>query len=159
MDRRQSARTALVLALVGLPARVATAQPACRIEGTWELVSVTVDGKEEPLAGYQQRKVVGGGRFMWLGQAARRDTLPMRTAFDSLRATSMAGGAGTFTLLGNTYTEKLEYFVDPSLLGRSMRATCRTEGDRWIHSFTVPIDTLASKAPRQQVVEVWRRLP
>jgi hypothetical protein len=159
MDRRQLAGTALSLALVAFPARGATAQPPCRVEGTWDLVSVTVDGKDEPLAGYQQRKVVGGGRFMWLGQAARRDTLPMRTALDSMRATSMAGGAGTFTLVGNAYTEKLDYFLDPSLLGHSMRATCRTEGDRWTHSFTTPFDTVTSKAPRQQVVELWRRVP
>jgi hypothetical protein len=129
------------------------------VEGTWDLVSVTVDGKPMPLGGHQQRKVVGGGRFMWLGQAARRDTLPMRTALDTLRATSIAGGAGTFTLAGDTYTERLEYFSDPSLLGQSLRATCRTEGDRWHHAFMVPWGAASSTTPRQRVEEVWRRLP
>jgi hypothetical protein len=171
---------ALALAAVGLLASPARAQTdtarhrsgtspsaarrpgpsaTCPVQGTWELVAQTVDGKAQPLTGYQQRKIVAGGHFMWLGQNRGRDTLPMRTALDTLLATRMAGGAGTFTLVGNRYTERLEYFSDARLLGQSVPGMCRVLDGQWFHSFSVPFDTTAGPGPFHRVVEVWRRVP
>jgi len=131
----------------------------CPVEGTWDLVAQTVDGKAQSLAGYQQRKMVSGGYFMWLGQNRQRDTLPMRTALDTLRATRMSGGAGTFTVAGNRYTEHLEYFSDAHQLGKSVPGNCRVLGGQWFHSFPVPFDTTAGPGPIHHVVEIWRRVP
>src|SRR3712207_4827528 len=54
--------------------------PECEVIGVWELVGVKNNGSPVPMAGWAQRKVVTRGQFMWLGQAARRDTLPLKTA-------------------------------------------------------------------------------
>jgi hypothetical protein len=123
---------------------------ACRVEGVWELVSITSGGQEEPLRGYRQRKIVSRGHYMWVGADAKRDTITLRTSTDSLRAFRVAGGTGAYRVDGNTYTEQLEIFVDPTIEGRPFSATCRTEGDRWYHSFM-------SDSTRP-TVEVWRRI-
>ena len=141
-----------------LRAQAKPGAPACRVEGVWELVSTTYNGQEMPRPGYSQRKVVARGHFMWLGEDAGRDTIPLRTASDSLRAFRVAGGAGTYTLAGNVYTERLEYFYDGRLVGHSVQATCRTEGDRWYHSFTPPTMSTAGSEPSARLEEVWRRI-
>ena len=131
----------------------------CPVEGTWDLVAQTIDGKAQQLAGYQQRKMVSGRYFMWLGQDRRRDTLPLRTALYTLRARRVSGGAGTFTVEGNRYTEHLEYFSDAHQIGQSVPGTCRVLGGQWFHSFPVPFDTVAGPKPIRHVVEIWRRVP
>jgi hypothetical protein len=136
------------------------AQPAasCPVKGVWDIVSVSMDGKDQPLAGYTQRKILTARHYMWLGQAAKRDTLPLRTEADTLRAYQTPGGAGTYTTTDSTYTERLDYFVVPSLVGTSVTAKCRVDGDRWTHSFTDPFDTTAARGPVHRIVEVWRRV-
>jgi len=130
----------------------------CQVRGVWKLISMSQDGKDQPLAGYEQMKVVTARHFMWLGQAAKRDTLPLKTELDTLRAYQVAGGAGTYTTSGNSYVEHLNMFIVPSWVGTSFRATCRIEGSRWYHSFTMPIDTTAGSGPYQHIVEVWQRV-
>ena len=130
----------------------------CPLRGVWELVSVSQNGKDQPLAGSRAMKVLTDRHFMFIGQAARRDTLPLKTAMDTLRAYQISGGAGTYTTSGTTYIEHLDIFVIPSWIGTSFRATCRIEGDLWYHSFTDPSDTTAGPGPYQQFIEVWRRL-
>lgn len=130
----------------------------CPVRGAWELVSVSQDGKDQPLAGYRTMKLLTDRHFMFVGQAARRDTLPLKTAMDTLRAYQISGGAGTYTTSGNTYIEHLDLFVIPSWIGTSFRATCRIEGDLWYHSFTDPNDTTAGPGPYQHFIEVWRRI-
>jgi hypothetical protein len=131
----------------------------CRVVGLWELVSVSTDGKDEPLNGYRQRKMVTPTHFMWIGEDAKRDTLPLVTPTDSLRVYRVMGGSGTYTTAGDRYTERLDYFIDPSGLGKSVTATCRVDGDRWYHGFTTPWDTTATpREPTHHVAEVWRRI-
>jgi hypothetical protein len=146
--------------LVGTGARARDTGPegVCRLRGVWELVSVTTDGKDQPLNGYKGMKMLSEKHFMFVGQAARRDTLPLRTELDTLRAYQIPGGAGTYTTSGNRYIERLDYFVIPSWIGTSFTATCRVEGDRWYHSFTDPNDTTTARSPVQHIVEVWRRV-
>src|SRR5436305_5078607 len=85
----------------------------CRVRGVWELVSVSQNGKDQPLAGYRGMKVLTDRHFMFVGQAAKRDTLPLKTELDTLRAYQMSGGAGTYTTSGTTYIEHIEIFVIP----------------------------------------------
>ena len=145
------------------PAAVAAAASTgapCRVEGTWELVSVSVDGKARVLSGYQQRKMLANGRFMWLGQSARRDTIVLRTVADTLRAQQVTGGSGTYGLgPGGRYSERLDYFYDPHGIGQTVPATCKVEGDWWTHGFTVPFDTTNAVGKIQRIVEVWQRVP
>src|SRR5256885_2783685 len=69
----------------------------CRVRGVWELVSVSQNGKDQPLAGYRGMKVLTDRHFMFVGQAAKRDTLPLKTELDTLRAYQMSGGGGSCT--------------------------------------------------------------
>ena len=125
----------------------------CRLKGVWEMVAVTNNGKDAPLNGYRQMKVVTGRHFMWIGEDPKRDTLPLKTGVDTLRAYIIGGGAGTYSVTGDKYVEQIEFFNDPQFIGKPWNATCRVEGERWYHSFTVPNDTSVTK-----VVEVWRRV-
>ena len=89
---------------------------------------------------------------MWLWQANRRDTLPLKTPADSLLYYRVAGGSGTYTLNGDSYVEHIDYFVDPAYVGKDWKAMCRTDKEHWVHSYTQPGTTPAA------VVESWRRL-
>jgi hypothetical protein len=85
-------------ALAQTPSSPRTAShAACQVEGVWEQVSVTFDGREMGPVPRPPRKIVARGHWIWIGADARRDTLPLRTAADSLRATQIFGGAGTYT--------------------------------------------------------------
>ena len=161
--RRVLRGAAICLAIVGVTSlsgsiAASSAKPSCRVLGVWELTGVTNDGK--PQTGViQQRKIVTKGHFMWISQASRRDTLPLKTPADSLRYYQVAGGAGTYSLAGRSYTEHIAYFFDPTWIGRHWKATCRTEGDRWFHSYTFPTTSdTSSSAPHTTVIEAWRRI-
>ena len=132
------------------------ATSACDVQGVWELVSTTVNGAAEPLNGRQQRKIVSARHFIWVSQAARRDTLPLRTPVDSLRVVLMGAGAGTYTLRDSTYTENIEFFNNPTFIGRPWTATCQTQNDVWRHKFVVPDS--AGREAGTVVVEEWRRV-
>jgi hypothetical protein len=103
-------------------------------------------------------KVLTEHHFMFVGQAARRDTLPLKTAMDTLRAYQISGGAGTYSTSGSTYVENLDFFVIPSWIGTSFKATCVIKGGLWYHSFTDPNDTTAGPGPYQHFTEVWKRV-
>ena len=161
--RRVLRGAAICLAVVGVTfisgsIAASSAKPACRVTGVWELTGITRGGK--PVTGLNhQRKIVTKGHFMWINQASRRDTLPLKTAADSLLYYRVAGGAGTYSLAGRSYTEHIEYFIDPAWIGTHFKATCRTEGDRWFHSYPVPATSdTSSGAPQITVSEEWRRI-
>ena len=150
-----AASLVLVTALWVAPQASASAVIAnCRVIGTWELTGITVDGKAVATPG-QQRKIVTADHFMWINQATRRDTLPLKTRADSLVYSSVGGGSGTYRLQGNSYVEHIDYFNDPAYLGKDWKATCRTDKNHWVHSYTLP--GAAGAAP-QAVVENWRRV-
>jgi hypothetical protein len=152
----------LILATTSLAVLGATnaARPdaACQLRGVWELVSRTVDGQDRPLAGFREWKVVTAGHFMWMGHAGRRDTLPFNTELDRLRALRLDGGAGTYTTFGNTYTEVSELCDYAPEIGKPFKATCRVEGDRWYHMFTIPNDTATATGAILHFVQVYRRI-
>ena len=155
-----SRRTSHTMKSGKLPRAAHDGHPAagCQVRGVWELVSVSQNGKDQPLAGYRTMKVLTDRHFMFVGQAARRDTLPLKSATDTLRAYQISGGAGTYSTSGTTYIEHLDLFVIPSWVGTAFKATCRIEGGLWYHSFTDPNDTTAGPGPYQHFIEVWRRL-
>ena len=98
---------------------------------------------------------------MWLAEATRRDTLPLRTVADSAAFYSIGGGYGTYQVSGHKYTEHLDLFVDPRLEGKTLTASCHVEGNQWIHSFRA--SDLGTPAPGATVspdstTEIWRRV-
>jgi len=150
------AASVLLVAALGLasPSSASAAAASCSVVGTWELTGITVDGKAIASPG-QQRKIVTARHFMWINQATRRDTLPLKALVDTLMAYRVGGGSGTYSLKGDSYVEHIDYFVDPSFIGKDWKATCRTEKNHWVHSYTQP--SAAGAAP-QAVVEDWRRV-
>jgi hypothetical protein len=97
------------------------------------------------------------GHFAWLMQAKDRPTTPPETVVDTLKLLRSAfAGGGTYTTSGNSYTENVEFFPDPGMIGRSIPFTCRVSGDRWYHAGTVPATGAGSRA--QKIEEVWRRI-
>jgi len=147
----------LVVAVVGLASQpsASAATASCSVVGTWELTGVTVDGKAIASPG-QQRKIVTAGHFMWINQATRRDTLPLKTLVDTLMAYRVGGGSGTYRLVGDSYVEHIDYFVDPAFIGKDWKATCRTDKNHWVHSYTT--QPSAAGVAGQAVVEDWRRV-
>ena len=144
---------AVALGLASQSSAIA-ATASCSVVGTWELMRITVDGKADASRG-QQRKIVTAGHFMWINQATRRDTLPLKTRVDSLMYNRVGGGSGTYTLKGDSYVEHIDYFANPAFLGKDWKATCRTDKNHWVHSYTLA--SVAGAAP-QAVVEDWRRV-
>ena len=140
-----------------LPNRL-NAQTGCPVQGVWDLVSRTVDGRDSPLKGFRERKLLTGGHYMWLGHADRRDTLPMNTELERLRALYIEGGAGTYTTSDSIYIEHIELYDNPRGIGTSFKAKCRVIGDRWEHMFTLPNDTTKASGHVLHFVQVYRRV-
>jgi hypothetical protein len=133
-------------------------QSSCRLEGVWQLVSGKADGQAYP-ATFRQIKVITKRHFAFLGEEADRGVKAMVTSADSLRAfRTMNSGGGTYTLQGNSYTEKLEYFSDPAYRGVSLSFTCRTEGDRFFQAGLFPIFESGRKVRDIKLEEEWRRI-
>ena len=153
---RLAALTVAACWIVVTGARPSTA--GCNVRGVWELVSVTTDGKEQLVNGWKQMKLVTDRHWAWVNEGLRRDTLPLKTEIDTLRAYIIGGGAGTYTASGNRYVEQIDFFNDPSWIGKPWTATCRIEGDRWYHSFTDPNDSTKATGPVRHITELWRRI-
>jgi len=88
-----------------------------------------------------------------------RGVKDMKSAADSLQAfRTMFSGGGTYTITGNSYKETIEYFANPVALGASIEFTCRTEGDRFIQTGSLPVMEAGKKVGDVPLEEVWRRL-
>lgn len=151
--------TAAVVLIAGATRLTSSSVPAppsadCSVVGTWELSGLSLDGKAVA-SPRQQRKIVNGRHFMWISQDGRRDTLPLKTFADSLLYYRVSGGSGTYTTSGDSYVEHIDYFVDPTFIGKDWKATCRTAKDHWVHSYT---QAGTNGSASTHVVEEWRRL-
>jgi hypothetical protein len=142
------------LLLFALPAR---AQQPCQLVGVWDRVSSKVDGVPDP-AGTHFRKIITRNHFMWV-MRLDHGLKDLKTAADSLRAfASRAGSTGTYTVQGNTYTERLESFPEPVYEGLSLPFTCRVEGDTFYQSGNFPIIRDGKKVRDVKLEEVYRRI-
>ena len=149
-------RAAVAVALLLIP-HVAHAQTACKPMGVWELVSGKTDTTPYP-ATLHARKVITRTTFTFISRddAAKKNPV---TAADSVAfLLSLAGGGGTYTLRGTTYTEKPDFYPDPAYLGMEFAFTCRTEGDRLYQSGSVPVLENGKKVRDLKLEEVWRRV-
>jgi hypothetical protein len=146
-----------VAALLVCLTRPSYGQAPCQLQGVWQLVSGKYDD-QTPGAGWRQIKIITKSHFAFLGEE-NRGVKEMKTIADSLQAfRTMNSGGGTYTLHGNTYTEKLEYFADPAYVGLSIPFTCKTEKDRFIQTGSLPILEGGRKVREMKLEEVWRRI-
>ena len=129
-----SSRIVTVILLYLLPA-MAFAQQAIKLQGAWELVSQKEDGKDHPILG-KQIKLLTGSHYAWVRQDKKQleDLLAKRTQRDSISAYQDAFGAGTYKVVGNTYTETTEFFYAPQYIGTSLEFEFRLDGDLWYTS-------------------------
>ncbi len=144
----------------GTSAGSVTTQAACPVQGTWELVSVTVNGQRQPEdQQWRQIKLVTPTHYAWVGQARGAPTQPLQSVADSLAAYRTRGfGGGTYQVTDSTYTERLEYFVLPDWVGREITFSCRVTGDQWHHTTDYPTMENGRETGRTRVEEVWRRI-
>jgi len=150
-------RAVPLLALAALLASPLSAQSSCKLEGVWQLVSGSIDGKPYP-SGVHSLKIITKGHFAVL---SREPGVPkeMKSAADSLAAFRLMGFAGgTYTLQGTTYTETLDFFSDPAYVGKAVPFTCRTQGDRFYQSGNFPTLEGGKKVGDSKLEEVWRRV-
>ncbi len=137
----------LVLLLVG---GQLSAQEACPVQGVWQLESMTIDGKASPLGAYKQIKILTESHFTWQGVPEVADTLGV---FPSSRV-----GGGAYRVTATSYTESLDYFMNPDLVGQELTFSCRVKGDRWYHEGEIPIAEDGQQKGSIQLAEVWRRI-
>ncbi len=150
-------RIALLAVAALLVANPARAQSGCRVTGVWELVTGKVDGQPYPAASHMV-KFITRNHWAWV---TRDDSVPMqlRTTADSLAASQAnAGGSGTYTVSGSTYTETITYFPDPAYIGMSIPFTCRVDGDRFYQTGNFPILRDGKKVRDALLEEVYRRI-
>ena len=136
-----------------------SAPRACKVQGVWEMVATIQAGKRTEFTG-RERKLVTKKHWMWLAEATRRDTLPLKTALDTARYYAIGGGSGTYEVSGHRYTEHIDLFVAPSYEGKSLTASCRIDGNQWYHTFRAADigEPLAGRSPADSTTEIWRRV-
>ena len=138
------ATLAIVVIIVG-GVQSAAAQSTCAVQGVWNLESVTVDGKPEPLGQRRQQKIVTQSHFMFISQAPGANG-------------AKDFGAGSYRVSGNKYSEHLDFFYDPQYLNRDLQATCGVAGGKWTHAFEWVTLKDGKETGRSKVVEIWRKV-
>lgn len=141
-QRNQAHNDSLSHALPATPG--SSSQPAsCALQGTWRLESVrfvqsaTDTGRWIPIEGLQL-KVINATHFAYIRQLGDSQTVDFSGRKAAVVGSHVTGGAGSYTLSGNNYTEQIEIAEPRGIVGLSNRATCVVEGDRWLHSFDLP---------------------
>ena len=121
------------------PARSADLKSA--LVGTWKMTSMKVNGEKSDLPDVSVTyKHVTPAGFVWLSYAK-----------DTGKVFRAAGGS--YTLVGDAYTEKIEYGMSDdfdTIKNASHAFTCRIEGDTWHHSGKLANGTA--------IDEVWTRV-
>ena len=135
-------KTASIFPMLALAVGTCFVQQKNVVEGVWELTSQKFAGKENTTGShFRQWKIITRKHWMWAAQdtGAMSSLLSKKTLRDSLQASyEVGGGAGSYTLVGNTYTETIEFFPDPHYLGVSIPFTVKVAGDRLFQSGTLP---------------------
>jgi hypothetical protein len=105
-------------------------------------------------------KVITGSRFLFAEQDPARAKLKAdHSPRDFLQAaTGFFGGAGTYTFDGETYTERIEIFLNPNYVGISIPYKCEFRGGLWIQSGVFPVASVGLEGPNYDLCEIWERL-
>ncbi len=113
-------------------------------EGAWRLVGYKSGNAQEFSAlpeGYEQTKLVTGGRFVW--------TLVKEGVI-------VRSGGGRCNIQGNNYTERVDFVFsdrDKWLVGREHKFQWKIVGNSWRHE-----GTLKGEKGETKILEVWDRI-
>ncbi len=152
-------KTLLLTLTVCLIAALSPAQQKNKIEGVWQALSQKMDGQETLTSGTIV-KYITSKHCIWIYQ----DKAKCLSLFGDKTASAMAynqafgAGAGTYKLVGNSYTETIEYFVDPNYIGLSVAFTTRVNGDRLYQSGKLPMFEGGKRVKDIQLEEVYKRI-
>jgi hypothetical protein len=154
-------KTTLVILLLCLFVAASVAQQKVKIAGVWQSLSQKMDGKEVLTSG-KDVKYITAKHWIWiyLDKEKLVSLLAKKTQRDSISAyyDAFGAGAGTYKLIGNTYTETIEYFSDPSYVGLSISFTVKVEGDKLYQSGKYPVLEGGKKVKDVQLEEVYKRI-
>jgi hypothetical protein len=135
-----------------------------KLEGTWEMVSAkygtrdtTYDYAKLP---FHMVKIITKNHWAFLEQDSSRNKFNGGgTDAELLDAAKKFGaGGGTYTLEGDTYTEHIEFFLIPNLVGMSIPYKADVQGDRFIQSGTMPMKAAGLGNEDIQLYEVYKRI-
>jgi len=158
MKRQAMLLVLLSICLIILPAIAQQKKP---IEGVWRMISGKEDGKDRLTSG-TDIKYITAKHWIWIYQdkAKTISALSKKNEGDPLKAFTDAFGAGSgsYSLKGNTYTETVEHFVDPSYIGLSVSFTVKVEGNRLYQSGKFPIFENGKKVREVLLEEVYERV-
>lgn len=102
----------------------------CNVEGAWAPFSLTFtdpDGtvREITIGDPPGLKILSDTHWAFVERSNNPDA-------------PVSGGGGTYTVEGNTYTERVVYHTGSSFVGQEISFDCRVEGDRWYQSGMLP---------------------
>ena len=140
----------------------AFAQQKSSIVGVWRMLSQKVDGKEVFTASVTDMKYITAKHWIFISQdkAKTMAALANKSKGDPVKAyqDAFGAGAGTYKLVGNTYTETVEQFPDPAYIGMSISFTVKVEGNRFYQSGKFPIIENGKKVRDGLLEEVYERV-
>jgi hypothetical protein len=97
-----------------------------KLDGAWRLVGIRDGDEYRKPEGWEQHKLVVGGRFNW-------------TTSKDGKILYSAGGKCAFD--GDVYTESVEFAHERDfLVGKEVKCTWKLDGDKWYHKGTIKTD-------------------
>ena len=133
-----------------------------RLEGAWELVEAkyTPPDPTFSLTEWRQIKLLTKTHWAYLSQKRSSPKITALTNDSELLAAAKAFGAGggTYTLAGDVYTERVEFFSTPNYVSVSLPYRIKWEGDEWIMTGTFPMKSMGLGDQDIELYERYRRV-
>lgn len=121
------------------------------LEGTWELISATSTEGDSTFSTFDATrsmiKILNSTHFAFLNhvQDAKKDST----------AAPFSAGGGTYTLVDSTYTEHLDYFVDPAWEQHTFAFTVKIDNDTLIQKGVEKVEELGID---RIIIEKYKRV-
>lgn len=126
------------MVIIAAASACTTQQNAMPIIGTWELVSATSTVKDTTVSTFNPKvkmiKIINPTHFAFLSH-------DVSLKKDSSTAPFTAGG-GSYTLADSTYTEHLDYYIDPQWENNKFQFVVRIINDTLIQKGVEKVDKL-----------------
>jgi hypothetical protein len=108
----------------------------------------------------RQIKLLTAKHYSWVKQdkKAAEALLEKGTLCDSLAAYHDEFGAGTYKVVGNTYTETTEFFGEPQYVGTSLAFKFKLKGGLWYITGSYAHIAHGKKINEELIEEVWKRI-
>jgi hypothetical protein len=125
-------------------------QTSAPIVGTWELISATTTEKDSTFSTFDPThkmiKIINATHFAFLNHA-------LNVEKDSSNA--FTGGGGTYSFVDSTYTENLEYFIDPKWERNKFEFVVNISNDTLIQKGVEKVEKLGID---RVIVETYKRV-